>query len=183
MKLHPKALFTAMLLAAAAATAAEVAPQAVADRAVGQFGQELRQKLVESIQKKGPAGAIDVCAKDAPVISSRIENELGVTVKRTSLQVRNPRNAPDAAEKQLLETLAADRKAGRTLPAGVTVFPDNPRRFYKIITVEQTCLSCHGNSLTMSEQVRREIAAGYPQDRAVGYEKGDLRGIISVLVK
>jgi hypothetical protein len=35
----------------------------------------------------------------------------------------------------------------------------------------------------MSEQVRREIAAAYPNDRATGYKAGDFRGIISVFVK
>lgn len=171
------------LFTAVAAGAAEVAPETIAMKAVGQLGQEMRKKLVESLQTNGPAGAITVCAKDAPLISSRIEKELGVTLKRTSLNVRNPRNAPDQQEKKLLESLAASHKAGGALPGGVTAFPDNPRRFYKTITMEQTCLKCHGDDGTMSEQVRREIAAAYPNDRATGYKAGDFRGIISVFVK
>ena len=164
-------------------TADEVNPQAVAARAAGLLGQEMRKKLLETMQKNGPEGAIDVCAKDAPMISSRIGQELGVVIRRTSLQVRNPLNAPDPAEKKLLETLASSHQAGGTLPSGVTAFPSNPRRFYKTITMEQACLKCHGDPTTMSELVRKRIADAYPGDRAIGYKEGDFRGIISVTVK
>ncbi len=157
--------------------------QAVATKAIGQLGQEMRKKLIESLQKNGPAGAIDVCAKDAPAISARIENELNVTIKRTSLRYRNPRNAPDAAEQHLLGALATAQSAGEKLPQGVTAFPNDRNRFYKTITMEQTCLKCHGDSTTMSEAVRKELAAIYPEDKAVGYKEGDFRGIISVTVK
>ncbi len=173
-----------VLVTAVALSAAEINQQeAVASKAVGLLGQEMRKKLTESMQKYGPAGSIDVCAKDAPIISSRIENELGVTIKRTSLKIRNPHNAPDQAEKELLEALESSLKAGGVLPLGVTAFPNRPRRFYKTITVEQTCLKCHGDSATMDEQVRKEIDSIYPEDKAVGYKAGDFRGIISVSVK
>lgn len=177
---------SAILLLAISAQlyAAESDPkQAVAAKAIGQLGQEMRKKLTESLQKNGPAGTIDVCAKDAPAISARIENELGVTIKRTSLRVRNPQNAPDAAEKQLLGVLAAAHSAGEKLPQGVTAFPNDRNRFYKTIAMEQTCLKCHGDATTMSEAVRKELAATYPDDKAVGYKEGDFRGIISVTVK
>jgi hypothetical protein len=161
----------------------EVNPQKIAAGAVGQLGQELRKKLLESMQKYGPEGAIDVCAKDAPRISSRIGQERGVVIKRTSLKVRNPRNAPDQAERELLESLDSIRKAGGTLPTGVTAFPHAQNRFYKTIMVEQPCLKCHGTPATMSDVVRRKIADTYPDDRAIGYKEGDFRGIISVTVK
>ena len=183
-KNHLPLMAALLLTATTALSAAEVNPkQGVAAKAVQQLGQEMRKKLVDSMQKNGAAGAIDVCAKDAPIISSRIENELGVTIKRTSLKLRNPQNAPDAAEKELLENLAAAHKAGEKLPSGVAVFPSDPRRFFKVITMEQACLKCHGDLKTVSEAVRKEVAATYPEDKAVGYQEGDLRGIISVTVK
>ncbi len=165
------------------ANAAEVTPKSIAAKAIGQLGQEMRKKLTDSLQKNGPAGAIDVCAKDAPIISARIDQEQGVTIKRTSLKVRNPQNAPDSAEKELLETLESYRSTKGALPTGVTAFPNNQHRFYKAIVMEQACLKCHGDSTTITEQVRKEITATYPDDKALGYKEGDLRGIISVLVK
>ena len=150
-------LFVAILPGAAAAE--QNSKQAVAAKAAGQLGQEMRKKLTESMQLKGPAGAIDVCAKDAPAISARIERELGVTIKRTSLKFRNPKNAPDEAEKQLLGVLAAAQSSGEKLPQGVTTFPNDRNRFYKAITTEQACLKCHGNSSTLNEAVRKGLPA------------------------
>jgi len=178
------AIMSAMfLMTTVAGHAAEVSPQATAAKAIGQLGQEMRTKLTESMKKNGPAGSIDVCAKDAPTIISRIEHEQGVTLKRTSQKVRNAQNVPDAVEQELLESLAALQKAGGVLPAGVTVFPKNPKRFYKTIVMEQACLKCHGDATAINEQVRKEITATYPDDKAIGYKEGDFRGIISVLVK
>jgi cytochrome c551/c552 len=79
--------------------------------------------------------------------------------------------------------LAAAHSAGEKLPQDVTAFPNDRNRFYKAITMEQACLKCHGSSSSMSEAVRRELAAAYPEDKAVGYREGDFRGIISVTVK
>lgn len=172
-----------LLVTVVPVSASAVGPQTVAVKAVGQLSQEMRKKLTESMQKNGPAGAIDVCAKDAPIISSRIEQDLGISIKRTSLKVRNPRNTPDSAEKELLETLASSHKTGGTLPPGVTAFPNNQRRFYKTIAMEQICLKCHGDPAAMDEQVRKKITETYPDDRAIGYRVGDLRGIVSVTVK
>jgi hypothetical protein len=155
----------------------------VAIQAASQFGQEMRQKLSDSLQQNEPAGALNICAKEAPAISMRLENELGVTIKRTSLKVRNPLNAPDAAETQLLEVLAGLHSKRKQLPQGVTEFPNDPGRYFKAITVEQSCLKCHGDSTAMSEALLKELAADYPEDKAVGYQEGAFRGIISITVK
>jgi len=138
---------------------------------------------MESMQKNGPAASIEVCASEAPAIAARIEEELWVTIKRTSLRVRNPDNTPDALEKQLLQTLAAAQQAGNTISREVTPFPDSQRRFYKVIMVQKTCLACHGDPAAMNENIRSQIAATYPDDQATGFKEGDLRGIISVNVK
>jgi hypothetical protein len=177
-------LCAALLLAAAMSlNAAEFKPQEIAEKAAAQLGGELQKKLMESMRKNGPAASIDVCASEAPAISARIEEELGVTIKRTSLRVRNPQNAPDALERQLLQTLAAAQQAGEKIPRETTPFPDSQRRFYKVIMMQKTCLACHGDPAAMSEDIPSEIAATYPDDQATGFKEGDLRGIISVNVK
>lgn len=157
--------------------------QTLAKKAVHQLNQGLRKKLTQALKNHGPAGALDVCAKEAPEIIARIERELGVTVKRTSLKLRNPENAPDAVEAELLEALAASDRAGENLPQGVTTFPNDRHRFYQVIKVERSCLQCHGQPSAMQEAVREELSASYPEDKAVGYEEGEFRGIITVHVK
>jgi hypothetical protein len=172
-----------LLIAVVSVSAAELTAHATASKAAGQFGQEMRNKLIESLKKNGPSGAIDVCAKDAPTISSRIEHEYGVLIKRTSLKVRNPQNTPDSLEKELLESLSVLLSTGKPLPVGLVAFPNNQHRFYKTVQMEKACLQCHGELNTINELVRKEIAAIYPDDRAIGYKEGELRGIISVTVK
>ena len=180
---HITTFIVLLLITIVSVSAAELPAQVIASKAAGQFGQEMRNKLVESLKKNGPSGTIDICAKEAPIISSRIEHEYGVVIKRTSLKIRNPQNAPDSLEKELLESLSALLNNGKTLASGVVVFPNNQQRFYKTIHMEKACLQCHGDLKTIHEQVRKEIAAIYPDDMAIGYKEGELRGIISVTVK
>lgn len=163
--------------------AAGEAPRDVAEKAASWLGRELSEKLTAAMTNKGPAAAIDVCSYQAPSLIGQIEKELCVTIKRTALKIRNPHNAPDVEESNLLRTLAAAQQAGETLPRGVTPLPGTQRRFFKVIMVQPACLACHGDSARISEQVRREIASMYADDQATGYRDGDLRGIISVQVQ
>jgi mono/diheme cytochrome c family protein len=41
-----------------------------------------------------------------------------------------------------------------------------------------TCTKCHGSAERLSPEVRAILAAAYPQDKATGFEEGDLRGFI-----
>lgn len=155
----------------------------IATKAVQQLNQGMRAKLMESLKNHGPAGAIDVCALEAPVLADKLGRELGVVLKRTSLKLRNPQNAPDQAEAKVLADLSAASRSGGALPQGVTPLPGEKSRFYQVILVQKPCLQCHGDSATISEAVRKRLAATYPEDRATGYKEGDVRGIISVTVK
>jgi len=40
------------------------------------------------------------------------------------------------------------------------------------------CLQCHGRAERLSTDVRAFIKSAYPKDRAVGFDAGDLRGLI-----
>ena len=51
-------------------------------------------------------------------------------------------------------------------------------RYARRITVQSSCLSCHG----AKEQRPDFIKKGYPDDRAYGFEEGDLRGLYTVFV-
>jgi hypothetical protein len=56
-------------------------------------------------------------------------------------------------------------------------------RFLRPIRVAQPCLACHGTPATYSPAVRGLLRERYPQDQAVGYQVGDLRGAISVRIQ
>jgi hypothetical protein len=51
-------------------------------------------------------------------------------------------------------------------------------RYFRRITVETSCLACHGAEADRPDFVK----ANYPEDKAYGFEAGDLRGLYSVFV-
>ncbi len=51
-------------------------------------------------------------------------------------------------------------------------------RYFRRIAVEEACLACHGAKEERPEFVKQ----GYPEDRAYGFEVGDLRGLYSVFI-
>lgn len=51
-------------------------------------------------------------------------------------------------------------------------------RYLRRITVEPSCLACHGERSTRPAF----IVQNYPQDKAFAFKAGDLRGAYSVLI-
>ena len=165
------------MLAAAAETPPEPADQARA--AMTEFGQRLRERLVTTMQAEGPVAAIAVCQDEAPLIAREVGGRHGVTLGRTALAVRNPRNQPTVWQMPLLERFDAAWRAGEqpmeeVLPpaAGSSA----PYRLVRAIRIEGPCLVCHGEKL--SEAVTAALAERYPLDLATGYREGDFRGLM-----
>jgi hypothetical protein len=71
------------------------------------------------------------------------------------------------------------REQGERPAAGVVGFArveDGRARVLRPIAIEGPCLSCHGDAITPA--VSALLAEHYPNDRAVGYQLGDLRGAL-----
>ena len=137
-------------------------------KAARYLNEILKKKLVSSIKDTGP-----------------LERNLGGRVEKTSLKIRNPKNAPDDYEKELLSRLA-DRNREGMLPPEILEdrWEDGRRvqRYAKPLVVDSFCLTCHGKVGDIHPDVRRELEIRYPGDNATGYEVGDLRGIVSVTI-
>lgn len=149
------------------------------------LNQTLRSKVMSSMKEVGPAETVAVCFYQAQALAGEVAETEGVRVRRTSLRLRNPKNAPDAFEKNLLVRLETLHREGR-LP--VEVFEEQVTergrvyRYAKPILVESMCLTCHGTAGDVPEDVRRELEVRYPDDGAIGYREGELRGIVSVII-
>ena len=50
------------------------------------------------------------------------------------------------------------------------------------LIVAPVCIICHGPKETMAPEVKRMLTERYPEDRATGFQDGDLRGAISVKI-
>lgn len=191
--MRQRILVAAILVAAACAPdrpsvagAPDSLTLARARRTADDLGRDLMGLLTSELQRGGPAAAIAVCADSAQRRTARHSSE-GTMVRRVGTRVRNPANHPDAVETAVLRSFAAALAAGRV--PGDTAFASQAAggarevRFLRPIRVAPACLACHGARDSFPSAVRELLSARYPQDQAVGYHVGDLRGAISVRVR
>ena len=148
-----------------------------------QLGSQLKTELAAAIAAGGPVAAIDVCHARAPAIAARLSQESGATVGRTALRVRNPINAPDGIERDVLEQFSAELSSGKAQGPLEAVFEIDrgghvERRYMRAIPTDALCLTCHGPSL--APDVAAAIARDYPGDQATGFQQGQLRGAFVV---
>ncbi|WP_461521119.1 Tll0287-like domain-containing protein [Porticoccus sp.] len=153
--------------------------QREAEEIVQQFAGTLKPQLVSAMQQGGPVTAINVCASTAPEIARQLSAANGWQVKRVSLKARNKTATPDDWEKTTLEQFDQRRAAGEAVTdITKTEIVDGTFRYMKAQGVEPLCLSCHGTSLDST--VVKALQQHYPDDRATGYQAGELRGAFSL---
>lgn len=147
------------------------------------YGSELKQELTSAIKSGGAIAALEACHLKAPKIAQQVSEKSGVKVARTSLKPRNAASAPDAWEEDVLNNFEARKAKGEdvnTLEFHAIVEEDGKReaRYMKAIPTAELCLNCHGSKI--QADVMAKITALYPQDKAVGFNVGDLRGAFTV---
>lgn len=168
-------------------TAEREAAEAKARRATERLVGTLMGEVQQSIKADGLAGAVTHCATRAQELSDSVGEEEGVNIRRVTEKTRNPLDAPDNYEKQILSRFAALAANGEldaaTVHSEVTEI-DGRRvlRFLKPIVLRKNCLGCHGGADDIPEEVKAQLREYYPSDQATGYRAGELRGAVSVLV-
>lgn len=183
----PRSMFRLALLGAASIVVAacggsekkSAAALERADAAATKLGGTLKTKLVEAMAQGGPESAVTVCAAQAQVIRGDVERTTNVKVGRSSLRLRSPADAPPDWVAAWL-TATGERKAEGAVALRAVV--DTPAgkvaRVIRPIAIEAPCLHCHGDESKVSAAARDAIRATYPQDTAMGYQLGDLRGAL-----
>lgn len=151
------------------------------------LGRDLVTMLQGELRRGGPTAAVAVCADSAQRVTARHATD-GVVVRRVGTRLRNPANAPDSLETRLLEYLGQQKLAG-TMPSEVLEVHRSGAdgewelRYLRPIVMAPFCTTCHGDAGQIPADVRQLIADRYPDDSAVGYAEGDLRGAITVRVR
>ena len=152
-----------------------------AKAAVQALGGALKAELEAAMKTGGPVAALSVCQIKAPELAKAISDEQGMAVKRVSLKNRNPvMGAANEWQTNVLNDFETRKAAGEdpaTLAYAEVV--DHEFRFMKAIPTAAVCLGCHGTNL--SPAVTAKLTELYPQDQAVGYKEGDLRGAFVVV--
>lgn len=141
----------------------------------------LSEKLTEQMKLGGSAQAIPFCNVEAMPLTQQLSAKYNVAIKRTSNKLRNQKNKPTERELEIINNyhkLISDDK--ETSPI-VEVDSNNNKHFYAPIIVKANCLACHGKvDEFVTMKTDSIIKSLYPNDKAVGYNEGDLRGIWSI---
>ncbi len=149
-------------------------------QAVNALAGDLKAALTEGLAAGGPPAAIGVCRDQAQAIADARSRDLGARVGRTSERLRNPANAPTPEQRRVLKSFA-ERMAAGEAPGTVEHWErhgDGSALYMKPIIVGGPCLACHGRE--PAPGVAGVLKSAYPDDRATGYEIGDLRGAFLV---
>lgn len=149
-----------------------------------QFGGQLQPELGKAMKAGGPVNAISVCHTKAPEIAEQLSQKSGWLINRVSLKNRSPKGEPDGWETVILQKFEAQLADGadpKTLEhsaivqeGGQTTF-----RYMKAIAIgaNQPCLHCHGSQI--QDGVKQKLNEVYPNDKATGYQAGQIRGAFS----
>lgn len=153
-------------------------------QAIKALGKELKGTVKKAVKKEGLSGAIGSCQLKAPEIAKTVSTEKNLSVARTSLKLRNPENKPDAWELAVLQKFDERRAAGedpKKIDYSEVVEHDGKRqfRYMKAIPTGKLCLNCHGEQL--KPEVKATLESSYPEDKALGYKVGELRGAFTVV--
>jgi hypothetical protein len=156
-----------------------------ARKAAGGLIQTLGGELKAAMTAGGPVGAIGVCKEKAPQIAAAAMEKSGMKIKRVSLKNRNPKGVPDAWETQAMADLEKRLAAGEKpetldMHSVVTNGDSKEFRYAKALVTQPICLNCHGDPEKMPPDVKAKLASEYPDDKAVGYSAGMIRGLLSI---
>lgn len=153
-------------------------PLADAHEITGKIGGALVSTLTQKIDELGAAGAIEYCNIHALPITDSIAKANGAYVKRTSFNIRNPKNEPTYFEKQVLARWESEMITNKKPQAYSEVNDDGTVSSYIPIFMGELCLKCHGEpGVDIDEATLDAIEAKYPEDLAINLEKGRLRGM------
>lgn len=140
----------------------------------------LGKNLMGKIQKEGTLAALDFCHVKAIPLTDSMSVAKNVTIKRASDKPRNPKNKATSSEEIYIKLFKEDIKNGKDSEP-IVVENGNHVNVYYPITTNSMCLQCHGTPKTqVKENVLTGINKNYPNDKAIGYDINQVRGIWNV---
>ncbi len=173
-------LLSMTLLQAVDTNATEMSPKQEGITYIKMLGTALKTEL-QAHMKKDPSGldALAFCTGSAERMTDEINAKLPAyaKVRRTSLQTRNGKNAPDATDTEVMKAYETEIKAKTFFPTDIKVVEEgNTTRVYKALVTQAACLKCHGEHIAL--EIQNALKSSYPHDKATHFKAGSLRGVI-----
>ena len=149
--------------------------------------KELGQTLQAAMADGGPENAIGVCKTQAPEIAMKLSMKHQLKVARVGTRARNPdMGVPNEWQTQAMKQFES-RLAKGDKPYDIEFIQlvksgsyDLELRYAKPIVLQPMCTACHGTPEQISPEVKAKLDQLYPNDKAVNYKPGELRGAVVV---
>lgn len=141
----------------------------------------LKIELSKSVKKNGLANSISFCNQRAIEITDSIALEEQVMIKRLAKKNRNSYNEMSENESNLYKSFVIESLTSNWIQAQVGWDEMGRPVYYNPIVTEVLCLNCHGKPGTeINPEVAEKIAQVYPDDKAINFEVGQLRGMWAI---
>lgn len=141
----------------------------------------LRQGLASSLELRTEPPTHDtfkqVC-KPVGMQAKQLSQENGWQVKQVATRYRNPAHAPQTDTEHMALALLEQNPDLMGFWQNMVIADQPGLHYFRRIAVMPACLACHGRKESRPDFVRET----YPEDRAYGFDIGDLRGMYAVFV-
>lgn len=147
--------------------------------------QKIRRTLLEISETGDFAKAAEVCSEIAQKLTKEYAEEKKVEIRRVTLKTRNPLNKPDEFEETHLRFFEERASMKEENIEHYEITEEKGRKFLrymKPVFIQEMCLKCHGNQSNIPSEVKKILSKRYPQDKAIGYKVGDIRGAITLKI-
>ena len=143
--------------------------------------ESLSGNLKAAASSGGIANAISFCNVNALPLTDSLSKNFNAKIKRSSLKLRNPNNQPDSLEAYMLDLYQQILKMKKPMVGKALLTTTNEVRYFAPIMLKSQCLKCHGQvGQDIANDTYTLIKEHYPDDQAVDFQEGDLRGIWSI---
>ena len=153
----------------------------VGDKIAKASFESLSGNLKAAASTGGITNAIQFCNMNALPLTDSLSKTFNAKIKRSSLKLRNPSNQPDSLEAYMLDLYLQIQKMKKPMVGKTLLTNNNEVRYFAPLFLKSQCLKCHG---VLGQDIKDEtytiIKEHYPNDQAVGYYEGELRGIWSI---
>ena len=144
--------------------------------------KKLGMNLMKAVQEGGVIHALDFCNLNAYPLVDSLEKKYHANIRRATVKTRNPEDAPDEVENEIIQQYDELLARGESANPMIKELDNDIWLYTKPIILDNAlCLNCHG---TPGNEIGNEnyehIKKLYPDDKAINYTVGELRGIWSI---
>lgn len=158
-----------------------------AEEAVHRLHAMMKSNVKPRMKKEGILSAAKFCADESYEKIKQLDKELGpdISIKRVSRLNRNPDSYPLESEEAIVKAFEFIEMSDAYLPEEIVQMVDETTyKVYMPSTMSsRNCKKCHGQKSKMDPDVQKFLKKKYPQDKAIGFRSGQVRGAVVVTVK